>query len=170
MNHQYQDLTEINEVNNDNTKITISNFENSSSLDNATSAQSNMSNYSRVIRGRRNRRELRRKTNALYPFAETPLPIPINIYFLLHGLIAEELLTYVTGFIRKFNIRQHLILQQSLRKRYHAKYMSSQHTINTPYDNVYTMTLCSKNLIKTPPGKVFSPYWWIKVKDFSLRI
>ncbi|PKY34162.1 hypothetical protein RhiirB3_532732 [Rhizophagus irregularis] len=77
MNHQYQDLTEINEVNNDNTKITISNFENSSSLDNATSAQSNMSNYSRVIRGRRNRRELRRKTNALYPFVRR-LPVQVS--------------------------------------------------------------------------------------------
>ncbi|RGB33298.1 hypothetical protein C1646_761897 [Rhizophagus diaphanus] len=63
------------EVNNDNT---ISNFEKPTSLDNATSAQSCMSHYSRVIRERRKRRELRRKTNALYPFVRLSVQVTNN--------------------------------------------------------------------------------------------
>ncbi|PKK70880.1 hypothetical protein RhiirC2_779103 [Rhizophagus irregularis] len=66
------------EVNDDNTKITICNFEKPTSLDNATSAQSCMSHYSRVIRERRNRRELRRKTNAIYPFVRLSVQVTNN--------------------------------------------------------------------------------------------
>lgn len=81
MDHQEHNLTKISELNNENTKTTFytnNNFE--EPIDDTTSAQSYVSYYSRTIRRRRNQREIRKRTNALFPYRRFPVQVTNHLF------------------------------------------------------------------------------------------